>query len=136
MVPMMLFLGGLEETGWRGILQPQLEEKLGYTAATVVVAVIWWLWHLPLFYIVGVSQYGANFPAFGLDVFGLSFALAAIRKTTSSTFLCVLFHCVINSLHGIFILQENILGNGITAAVMILFSYIILWIQKKYKIFA
>jgi len=48
MIPMMLFGGGLEETGWRGILQPELEDKFGYTIGTVIVAVIWWLWHLPV----------------------------------------------------------------------------------------
>ena len=92
MMPVMLFAGGLEETGWRGILQPELEKKLGYTIATVIVAAIWWLWHLPLFFIVGVSQYGANYVCFGFNVLGLSFALSSIKKTSSSTFLCILFH--------------------------------------------
>ena len=135
MVPAMLFGGGLEETGWRGILQPELDQKLGFTVSTIVVALIWWLWHLPLFYINGVSQYGADFVAFGLNILGLSFALSAIKKVTNSTFLCVLFHCLNNSLHGVFLVGDNIIGNCTAAAVLIVLSYIVLWIQKKFHVF-
>ena len=136
MVPMMLFGGGLEETGWRGILQPELEEKYGYTIATILVSIVWWLWHLPLFFINGVSQYGADFICFGINVIGLSFALSAIKKLTNSTLLCILFHCIINSLHGVYIVGENIIGNVAAAAVLILLSYIFVWIQKKKQIFS
>jgi len=135
MIPMMLLGGGLEETGWRGILQPELEKKYGHTIATILVSIIWWLWHLPLFFINGVSQYGADFISFGINVIGLSFALSAIKKLTSSTWLCILFHCIINSLHGVYIVGENILGNGTAALVLILFSYFFVWIQKKSQIF-
>ena len=135
MIPMMLLGGGLEETGWRGLLQPELEDRFGYTLATVFVAVIWWIWHLPLFYIVGVSQYGADFLAFGVNVIGLSFALSAIKKITASTFLCVLFHCLINSLHGVYYVKDNIVGNCVAAAALIVISYLLIYIDKKTDIF-
>lgn len=135
MIPMMLFGGGLEEAGWRGILQPELEQKYGYTIATIVVSVIWWLWHLPLFFIQGVSQYGADFFAFGISVIGLSFALSAIKRITNSTLLCILFHCIINSLHGVYLIEENIGGNCIASFALILVSYFLLWLQKKKPIF-
>lgn len=136
MIPMMLFGGGLEETGWRGILQPELEKKYGYTIATILVSIVWWLWHLPLFFINGVSQYGADHISFGINVIGLSFALSAIKKLTNSTLLCILFHCIINSLHGVYIVGERILGNVAAAAVLISLSYIFVWIQKKKQIFS
>lgn len=136
MIPMMLFGGGLEEAGWRGILQPELEKTFSHTVSTVLVSLVWWVWHLPLFYIPGVSQYGANFICFGINVLGLSFALAAIKKVTKSTWLCVFFHCMINSLHGIFIVQENTTGALIAAAALIVVSYVVIWIQKKHQIFA
>ena len=82
MIPMMIFGGGLEEAGWRYILQPELEKKYPFTVSTIIVSVIWWLWHLPLFYIQGAAQYGQNYFAFGISVLGLSFALASIRKNT------------------------------------------------------
>jgi hypothetical protein len=40
--------GSLEELGWRGFVLPQLQAKLGSPLrATIVLAVIWWSWHLP-----------------------------------------------------------------------------------------
>ena len=131
MLPVMLFCGGLEETGWRDVLQPELEKKVGFTLAALIVGVIWWIWHTPLFFIKDVSQYGADFLTFGINVVGLSFALAAIRKVTGSVWMCVLFHSLINSLHGVFIIHNNILGNVAAAVLMIACSYILLAVQKK-----
>lgn len=135
MVPMMLVGGGLEEAGWRYILQPELEKKYSFTVSTVIVSIIWWLWHLPLFYIQGVSQYGQSYFAFGINVLGLSFALASIRKNTGSVWLCVLFHCIVNSLSGIYIIRDNIWGNITETVILILCSCALVKINSKVKIF-
>ena len=66
MIPMMLLGGGLEEAGWRYILQPELEKKYNFIISTLSVSIIWWLWHLPLFYIQGVAQNELNYFAFGI----------------------------------------------------------------------
>lgn len=136
MIPMMLFGGGLEEAGWRCILQPELEKKCSFTVATIIVSVIWWLWHLPLFYIQGVGQYGHNYLAFGINVLGLGFALAGIRKITGSVWLCVLFHCIVNSLSGIYVVNDNIWGNIVTTVILILCSYALVNINGKKKLFS
>ena len=129
MVPVMMFLGGLEETGWRGILQPELEKKLSFPVATLITAVIWWLWHLPLFLIPGVSQYGNDFLVFGLNVLGLSFGLAALKKHTGSTWLCVLCHSLVNSLSGVYLLRDNLTASAVTALILVLCSLIA--VRKK-----
>lgn len=135
MIPMMLFGGGLEEAGWRYILQPESEKKHKFTVSTVMVSIIWWLWHLPLFFIEGVAQYGQNYLAFGINVLGLSFALAGIRKNTGSVWLCVLFHCIINSLSGIYIVNDNVLGNAAAAIILVVFSCVITKINSVKQIF-
>lgn len=135
MIPMMLFGGGLEEAGWRYIFQPELEKKYSFTVSTVIVSVVWWLWHLPLFHILGTAQYGQNYFAFGVNVLGMSFALACIRKSTGSVWLCVLFHCMINSLSGIYIIHDNIWGNVTAAVVLIICSYALVKINGRKKIF-
>lgn len=42
-LPMMLFVGGNEEVGWRMILQPELERKFRLHIATIFTSIIWWL---------------------------------------------------------------------------------------------
>ncbi len=135
MIPIMLFGGGLEEAGWRYILQPELEKKYKFIISTLIVSVIWWLWHFPLFYIQGVSQYGQNYLAFGINVLGLSFALASIKKNTNSVWLCVLYHCIANSLSAIYIINNNIIGNIVTTIILIISSLVLVKINNKRKIF-
>lgn len=135
MLPVMLFGGGLEEPGWRSILLPELEKKVGFFLSTLITALVWWLWHLPLFFIPGVGQYGADFFAYGLNVLGLGFALAAVKKCTGSTWLCILLHCLVNSLHSVFIIHETYLGSAAAAAVMILLSLVLMQVQKRKNVF-
>lgn len=140
MIPIMIVGGGLEEAGWHYILQPELEKKLSFTVSSIIVGIIWWLWHLPLFFIQGVSQSGQNFLGFGIAVLGLCFALGCIRKTTGSVWLCVLFHSLVNSLSGIYEVKGGIFGglgagNITTAVILILCSYALIKTNDRKSIF-
>ena len=131
LVPAMLFGGGLEEAGWRYIFQPELEKKCNFYLSTIIVSIIWWLWHLPLFYIEGIAQDGMNFWLFGIKVLGLSFALASIKKNTNSVWLCVLFHCLVNSLTKIYVVNDKFIGNLVTTLILIVGSFIFNLISSK-----
>ncbi len=37
-----------EELGWRAVLQPELERRVGGVKATIAVGLIWGYWHLPI----------------------------------------------------------------------------------------
>lgn len=52
----VLFGGGQEEPGWRGFLQPALEEHHAALVAALVVGVVWAIWHWPLFVLPGTVQ--------------------------------------------------------------------------------
>lgn len=124
LTPLMIFGGGLEEAGWRYILQPELDKRIGFVFSSVTVAVIWSLWHLPLFFIPGTSQFGTQYFLFALNVFALTFALGAIRKISGSVFLCVLFHCMVNACSGIFILKQSFLGLAVMLILLVSISII------------
>jgi uncharacterized protein len=93
----MILGGGIEELGWRGVAQPTLERRLNRMASAAIVGAIWSLWHLPLFFIHSVAQFGANFPLFAADVMGNAFLLAWIYAGTRSILLCILFHAASNT---------------------------------------
>lgn len=71
-----------------------------------------------------MSKLAKEYLFYGVNVLGLSFALASIKKNTGSVWLCVLFHSIVNSLTGIYNVKENICGNIVAAVVLIVFSYI------------
>lgn len=135
MLPVMLFTGGLEETGWRYILQPELEKKYKFIISTLIVSIVWWLWHLLLFFIPGTLQYGQSYLAFGINILGLTFALASIRKNTNSVWLCVLFHCITNALSGIYVINNNIYGNIVSAIILVFISLVLVKINDRKQIF-
>jgi uncharacterized protein len=84
--------GGLEEFGWRGIAQPELERRFRLPAAAWIVGSLWAVWHLPLFALPGVPQYGRNFASFAAALLGDAMILAWLRSQTGSVFHCILFH--------------------------------------------
>lgn len=44
-----LFLAGaLEELGWRGFLQPRLQQRFSAVSASISIGVVWGLWHVPM----------------------------------------------------------------------------------------
>jgi len=49
-----LFLGPLEEFGWRGFALPVLQRKLSPFWAGLILGVIWAVWHLPSLFISGM----------------------------------------------------------------------------------
>lgn len=55
-MPMMFFGGGLEEIGWRGVLQPFLEKRFSLFPAALIQGAIWSVWHLPLWLVPNTSQ--------------------------------------------------------------------------------
>lgn len=95
--PTMIIGGGLEELGWRGVAQPLMERRMPRLAAALAVGLIWALWHLPLFHIPSVGQFGMNFPLFAADVVANACLLAWVYAGTGSILLCVLFHAMSNT---------------------------------------
>lgn len=107
--PMMIIGGGLEEVGWRGFLQSELEKKLTPVISTLIVGVVWGIWHLPLWFINGSPQSNMSFMNFCISGIGLSFLLAGIYNLTESIFLSIIFHACINSLMVVFTPNDNLI---------------------------
>lgn len=64
LMAMMLFLGPVEEFGWRGVLQPLLQRHMAPVWAGALIGVIWGVWHFPAFFLAGTVFAGWNFLPF------------------------------------------------------------------------
>ncbi len=86
-----------EEIGWRGYALPRLAARLGLGRGSVLLGLIWACWHLPLFFIPGIDNYGQSFPLFLLQVTALSVAIAWLYgHTKGSLLLVMLMHSAVN----------------------------------------
>ncbi len=92
-----IFMGGIEEFGWRGVFQPGLNKKLTLFLINIIIGVVWAIWHLPLFYIEGSAHQGGSFLFFTLSAIGYSSFLTWLYAKTNSVLLCVIFHASINA---------------------------------------
>ncbi|HSL21014.1 MAG TPA: type II CAAX endopeptidase family protein [Vicinamibacterales bacterium] len=109
--PLPLMLGAIvlstwvqagEEVGWRGYALPRLAQRLGLGLASIVLGVIWALWHLPLFFMPGSGSDGQSFPIYLLHVTALSVAMAWLYwKTGGSLLLVMVMHASVNNTTGI-----------------------------------
>lgn len=123
----ILFGGGNEELGWRGIMQPELEKRFPFPIATLITGCVWMAWHIPLWFVVGTSQQNINFGLFCIFGLILSFWLATLHRKTNSVFFCALFHAFSNVLISFFVVKVNlILVVGLFAALV--FS---IWLYYK-----
>ncbi|MFU8839404.1 MAG: CPBP family intramembrane glutamic endopeptidase [Nitriliruptoraceae bacterium] len=92
-----LVFGGLEEAGWRGRLQPLLQDALHPLTAAVLVGLTWSIWHLPLFWLTGTTQAATSIVTFAVGAIGLSVVLGWVWNTSGgSTLLAVLLHGAVN----------------------------------------
>lgn len=90
---MMLFLGPIEEFGWRGVLQPLLQRHMAPLWAGLLIGAIWGLWHLPAFYLAGTVFGGWHFLPFFLGNVVLAVLVTPIFNRTGGSLLWpMLFH--------------------------------------------
>jgi len=95
---MTIIGGGLEEFGWRGITQDAWGRALGPARAAWLIGPIWAVWHLPLFFLPGVSQYHGSFGPFLLGVMGNALLFGWLYSRTRSILLCVFMHAASNAI--------------------------------------
>jgi len=91
-----------EEIGWRGYALPRLAARFGLARASLLLGLIWACWHLPLFFVPGLNQYGQSFPLFALGGIALSVAIAWLyAHTEGSVGMAMLMHSAVNQTTGI-----------------------------------
>ena len=90
---MMLFLGPVEEFGWRGVMQPLLQRRLAPIWAGIVIGATWGVWHLPAFFLAGVVFADWNFLPFFIGNITLAVLVTPLFNAARGSLLWpMLFH--------------------------------------------
>jgi membrane protease YdiL (CAAX protease family) len=105
---LVLVIGGPlgEEPGWRGFALPRLEQHSGPLKGTLMLGVLWGLWHLPLFLFVpgyngaGTGVVGILIPFLAFVIVVIAFTVVftwVFNNTRGSILLAILLHASINT---------------------------------------
>ena len=129
----VLFLGGPigEELGWRGFALPRLQQHRNALVASILLGLVWGLWHLPLYFVLGTGQSeilrAGTGPAFAIGGFlGWTIGLSVLftwlfNQTGGSLIVVILFHAAIN----VAAFVPSALGSGGTASLL---NVVITWL--------
>ncbi len=96
LLPSIIF-GGLEEIGWRGIVQNHMKQFMSLFPLTIILGVVWALWHLPMFFIDALPHSDNAFLPFLLQGIVFSMYLGWLFAKTKSLPLVIVFHAGINA---------------------------------------
>ena len=107
----LLILGPLsEEIGWRGYALERLQTRWNALTSSLIVGLVWALWHLPLFMMVGTSQHELGVPYLGF----------LVKLTATSVLYTWLYNNTNKSLwsaillHWLYTYAAQVLSSGVT----------------------
>ena len=140
-IPSFLFaslIPFIEELGWRGYALDRLQSKRNALVSSLILGIVWSLWHLPLFFIKDTYQYdlGVGSPAFWLFIIGvvpLSFSFTWIYNNTHrSTLAVILFHAMVNFTGELIAITERADTYSIMLWFIAAVAIIIIWGPKTF----
>jgi membrane protease YdiL (CAAX protease family) len=82
-----------EEAGWRGVVLPRLQAQMTPLTASLLLGVVWTVWHIPSLHIPGETDEGLSLPFFAVLVISTSVLIAALTNAASgSVLIAAVFH--------------------------------------------
>lgn len=95
-----------EEGGWRGYLLPRLLERGSEARASLIIGIIWALWHLPIMVMFADWRSGvplaSYLPLYTVGVIGLSFVMSRVWLIGGGSLIpCIWLHGLVNAVGGI-----------------------------------
>ena len=93
----MLFLGPVEEFGWRGFLLPLMQRIMTPALAGLIIGLLWAVWHIPAFYLDGTPHTAWSMFPFIIGVTSVGVVMAVVyNKTHGNLLFPILIHWQLN----------------------------------------
>jgi membrane protease YdiL (CAAX protease family) len=120
LLPLLIVVLG-EEYGWRGFALPGLQGRYSALVATLIVGVVWWVWHYPPSLIETGVPLDTPFWLFGIFVLSLSVLMTSVfNASRGSVGLMMVFHLASNAAFVFFpLLPENRGGDLTTFSIFV-----------------
>jgi membrane protease YdiL (CAAX protease family) len=100
-VYMLVQVGIGEEIGWRGYALPKLQTGYSALLASLILGVIWTLWHLPVFFNPATSYSKTPFWVFLVFLLPVSILITWVFNSTGGSVLMImLLHAMLNASSG------------------------------------
>lgn len=117
------FIANGEEIGWRGYVLPRLQSRHSALVSTIILGVIWGLWHLPKF----LSDWNAvSFAWFMAHTMAAAFIYTWVYNGTRGSLLLVTILHASSNTAGVFLPMANTVSNQNMGAYM---AYVLLeWV--------
>jgi membrane protease YdiL (CAAX protease family) len=88
-----LFLGPIEEFGWRGVALPLMQRKFNPFWAGLLLGIIWAAWHIPAFFISGTPQSAWSAGPYFAGIIAISVILTPLfNASRGSLLIAALYH--------------------------------------------
>ncbi|MEM2875438.1 MAG: CPBP family intramembrane glutamic endopeptidase [Candidatus Bathyarchaeia archaeon] len=133
----ILFLGGPveEEFGWRGYALDRLQTLFNAFFSSVILGILWGLWHLPLFFMPRQEMY-YNVPVWGFILGTILFSIIftwVYNNTGRSILGVILLHTMGNLSHFIFPVNATTLGGlySLILNVIVVIIVLVIWGPKR-----
>lgn len=95
----MLLSNVWEEIGWRGFALPRFQERYGDLTLSIIMGLVWSLWHLPL--MLDPSSSMSGLPWYGKILFSLSLTVIytwLYNRTRGSLLFVTIYHAMANTI--------------------------------------
>jgi len=122
-VPMLIILTVLagmgEEFGWRGFAMPRLQARYNALVSSLIIGLLWGIWHIPLFLTDGtiqskwLAEAGLIAPL-GYTVFCMAWSIQytwVFNNTKGSVLLAAVIHGAVNAWNGYINVYRGHFGN-------------------------
>jgi uncharacterized protein len=118
-----------EELGWRGILLPLLQRKYNSVASSIILGIIWSVWHLPAFFISTTNQSGHSILIFFLVLISFNMLITQIfNMAKGSILITIMLHWFLN-----LSLYLNITGSSNISSIFTIAIFCLAAIYIKFR---